>query len=339
MQPDRTNSISVVIPTYNAAPFIGATLESVLAQSRLPDEVIVVDDCSTDQTVEIVQRIAKSAPTRVHVTVMAANSGGPAMPTNVGIEMSKGEMIALLDHDDWMLRGKLDCQAQQLQTHQDVGFVFSDFECLVGSEVRRGMTDLDYSILQANASVEDGAWLLSSRQMVQLQVAYPHLVQSCSNLMFRKSVWAEVGGFDRAAGPITDHKFKLAAATRFPACFLPRVLFRKRMHESNLFTKSYSPQLMHEIAVVGINALRSSGFTEWENTTIAAATRDGLFDGIYACRNARQYRASMWFAWQCFRLFGLQRGLVVRLCKWPFAVARNLLRVHSPAASWGVPAS
>lgn len=93
-------TVSVVIPTYNGARFIRDALESVFAQTQLPDEIIVVDDGSTDDTVEVVKQMTKESPHPVRLIKMTHNSGGPAAPINTGIAAAIGEFIAVLDQDD-----------------------------------------------------------------------------------------------------------------------------------------------------------------------------------------------------------------------------------------------
>ena len=85
-------SVSVVIPAFNAAAFIEATLESVFSQTHLPDEVIVVDDGSTDHTVKVLAKYP--------VKVIRQANGGPARARNTGILASQGDWVAFLDHDD-----------------------------------------------------------------------------------------------------------------------------------------------------------------------------------------------------------------------------------------------
>jgi glycosyltransferase involved in cell wall biosynthesis len=90
--------ISVVIPCYNAAPFLEEALESVLEQSRRPLEVLVVDDRSTDDSFEVAQRYASRHPL-VRVLRHERNQGsGPAR--NTGAEAARGSVIAFLDADD-----------------------------------------------------------------------------------------------------------------------------------------------------------------------------------------------------------------------------------------------
>jgi teichuronic acid biosynthesis glycosyltransferase TuaG len=110
----RRPVVSVVIPAYNAQDYIAATLESVLAQTFEHFEVIVVDDCSRDGTVEIVRNFSSRDP-RVQLMALARNFGAPAGPRNLGVRAAKGEWIAFLDADDVWHRQKLEHQMRVLQ--------------------------------------------------------------------------------------------------------------------------------------------------------------------------------------------------------------------------------
>ena len=90
-------TVSVVIPTYNQAPWIGRTFEALAAQTRMPDQVIVVDDGSTDNTVEIIARLSPTVPFPVDVIRQA--NGGPGAARNRGIEAARGDVVAFTDSD------------------------------------------------------------------------------------------------------------------------------------------------------------------------------------------------------------------------------------------------
>ena len=89
--------ISVVIPTYNTALLIERTIRSVLTQSRQDFEILIVDDCSTDDTLEVVRKIADA---RIRVFRQPENRG-PAAARNRGLAEAKGEYCAFLDGDDY----------------------------------------------------------------------------------------------------------------------------------------------------------------------------------------------------------------------------------------------
>lgn len=88
-------SISVVIPLYNKGPYISRTLNSALSQTKLPGEIIVVDDGSTDGGGEIVQQMNNPL-----IRLVTQENKGVSVARNVGISLAKGELIAFLDADD-----------------------------------------------------------------------------------------------------------------------------------------------------------------------------------------------------------------------------------------------
>jgi len=91
--------VSIIIPLFNAEKYISETIQSVINQSYLNWELIIVDDCSTDKSVDIVYDFEK-IDSRVKLIKSNQNFGGPARPRNIGVENSQGEYIAFLDADD-----------------------------------------------------------------------------------------------------------------------------------------------------------------------------------------------------------------------------------------------
>lgn len=98
-------TISVIMPCYNAAAFIEGALSSLQAQTHKDWECLVVDDCSTDRSVEAVEAIAKSDP-RIRLLRLALNQG-PGGARNAGLSAAKGDWITLLDADDLYEPGRL----------------------------------------------------------------------------------------------------------------------------------------------------------------------------------------------------------------------------------------
>ncbi len=91
-------SVSVVLPTFNAAAFVGRAIRSALDQTEPPLEVIVVDDASTDGTVQTARALGQ-ADDRLRIITLPVN-GGPAAARNVGLAEARGDWIAILDADD-----------------------------------------------------------------------------------------------------------------------------------------------------------------------------------------------------------------------------------------------
>ncbi len=93
-------AISVVIPMHNAEKYVGECLDSLLAQTFQDFEVIVVNDCSTDNSVTVVESYAEKFGGRLKITRTEENSGSPGEPGNLGVDLSRGEYLSLLDNDD-----------------------------------------------------------------------------------------------------------------------------------------------------------------------------------------------------------------------------------------------
>ena len=118
--------ISVVIPLYNKAAEIGATLRSVLCQTQPPREIIVVDDGSTDGSAEIVERMGSWA-----VTLVRRSNGGVSAARNEAMRMASGRWVALLDGDDMWYPDYLKDMASLIARYPDCGAYGSGFyvEC------------------------------------------------------------------------------------------------------------------------------------------------------------------------------------------------------------------
>jgi glycosyltransferase involved in cell wall biosynthesis len=112
--------ISVIIPAYNAEKFIAKTIQSVLDQTCQDFEILVINDESTDRTLEVCQQFTDD---RLRI-ISQPNRGVPGA-RNTGIRAAKGEFIALLDADDIWLPEKLATHVQHLDRHPEVGISFS----------------------------------------------------------------------------------------------------------------------------------------------------------------------------------------------------------------------
>jgi teichuronic acid biosynthesis glycosyltransferase TuaG len=95
--------VSIIIPNYNTELYLGETIDSVIAQSYTNWELLIIDDHSTDKSLEIINGYVNSND-KIKLLMTPENSGGPATPRNIGIDNAKGEYIAFLDSDDtWLL--------------------------------------------------------------------------------------------------------------------------------------------------------------------------------------------------------------------------------------------
>ena len=102
-------AISVIIPMYNAQQYVRECLDSLLAQTFQDFEVIVVDDCSTDNSFAVVKNYMPRFKGRLRLAQTAKNSGGGGyIPRNIGLEMATGEYVYFMDADDFILLSALE---------------------------------------------------------------------------------------------------------------------------------------------------------------------------------------------------------------------------------------
>jgi len=120
---ERETMVSVIIPTYNCARFVGDAIVSALNQRYQNFEVVVIDDGSTDDTRAVVESCQES---RDRVRYIHQENGGVSRARNHGIAKSDGEYLLFLDADDLLLPNSLTELASFLDAHPDTGLVYSD---------------------------------------------------------------------------------------------------------------------------------------------------------------------------------------------------------------------
>jgi glycosyltransferase involved in cell wall biosynthesis len=113
---EQAPRFSVVVPAYNAEATIALTMQSVLSQSCGDFELLVVDDGSTDRTLEVVGELAEKDP---RVRVLSKPNGGCAPARNFGARAARGKFLGLLDSDDSYLSGYLETQDDAIRRHPE----------------------------------------------------------------------------------------------------------------------------------------------------------------------------------------------------------------------------
>jgi glycosyltransferase involved in cell wall biosynthesis len=139
MSPSRSSRISVAMCTYNGERFLPEQLASIAQQTRLPDELVVSDDGSTDRTVAMIREFAASAPYPVRIFENEHNLGSTANFERA-IGLCSGELIALSDQDDIWYPNRLERSEQELAAHAEAGLVFSDADVIDDHGQKQGKT-------------------------------------------------------------------------------------------------------------------------------------------------------------------------------------------------------
>ena len=240
--PGIPGMVSVVIPTYNRAAIIRASIDSVLGQTYTNVEVIVVDDGSHDDTRAVVESFG--APVRY---VYQANRGVSAA-RNLGFANARGEYIALLDSDDQFLPWKLEAQVRVLRGFPDVGMVWTDMMAVNEHgdvlEQKHLRTFYDAHRLARLEEVLNsvgplgGIWPAAPETIANApvyrgdlfsQMLLGNLVHT-STVVLRRERLRRVGGFDTALTHSgEDYEFHLRTCSHGPVAFIDGSSLRYRV--------------------------------------------------------------------------------------------------------------
>jgi glycosyltransferase involved in cell wall biosynthesis len=165
----RRHKLSVALCTYNGERFLAQQLESIAQQLRLPDELIICDDGSTDNTLQIVRDFTKTSPFPIELKVNVKNLGS-TRNFESAIRACHGDFIALCDQDDYWLPEKLSVLETCLIENPDAGLVFSDGaivdENLVPTRGRLRDSNLFTRKLEQRLLSGDAVGVLLQRQVV-----------------------------------------------------------------------------------------------------------------------------------------------------------------------------
>ncbi len=218
--------VSVIIPLYQCEKYIGAAIESVLAQSFTDHEIIVIDDGSTDSG----GRIASSFP---RVKYFRKKHSGIAEARNLALSKAKGELIAFLDADDLWTPDKLELQVSYLREHPDCSIVFCRYQ---------NFTDI---------AEPD----LNERQKQVMEKEIPLcLTAAC----IRKDLFSTYGLFNEsyAFGEDTEWLARLQVSLVDLDHKIDKALYLRRIHENNISITHKGMNENERYAIIA-NAIRS----------------------------------------------------------------------------------
>ena len=218
--------VSVVITTYNRASLLPRAVDSVLAQTYEDYELVIVDDCSTDDTPEVMRTFADS---RIRAIRHADNMGQSAA-VNTGIRLARGEYIAFLDDDDEWVDQKLQRQVETLAASDPrVGLVYTWFDYVdaTGSVRRAGR----------RCAISGDVW----ENLLGWEYPAP-----TSAYLVRAKAAREIGGFDEALTILTDRDFLTRLSRQWRVAVVREVLML--MHEGQHVRTAQRPGALEGIA-------------------------------------------------------------------------------------------
>ena len=264
----HSTSVAAVIPAYNSSRFIRRALDSVVNQTRPPDEVIVVDDGSTDDTAEVIA----SYPC---VRYIHQNNAGVSVARNTGIQAAQSEWIAFLDHDDEWLPDKIE-RMTAAAMENDCGVVYSDF-----------WSDQNGKRTRVRCIPPERLW-------PSIRYKNPFVP---SVVMIRRSLLLEVGGFrplaHGASAEDWELNVRLAGVTKFVRVPEPLAVYHVHSGNAGLDERRFLPDILTIVDTTLISGLKGPARWVCHQRLICTAY---TFAAIAARSNGRPASGYLWRA-------------------------------------------
>ncbi|PKM51931.1 MAG: glycosyl transferase [Firmicutes bacterium HGW-Firmicutes-7] len=211
--------ISVVIPSFNHEKYIAQAIESVLFQTFGDFELLIGDDCSKDQSREIINNYKDS---RIKTYFLEEHLGAVEILEFL-IRQSKGDAIALLNSDDYWLQGKLEKQYEIIQTHPELGACFTWADII--DENNTKSNDLLFADLLKHKNRSQGKWLQ--------RFFYKANCLCHPSILINKKVYNELGYYKHYLRQLPDLDMWVRLIKKYPIHMLEETLVIHRRHGSN----------------------------------------------------------------------------------------------------------
>jgi glycosyltransferase involved in cell wall biosynthesis len=255
--------VSVVIPAYNREKTIEKAIASVLNQTVKPLEVIVVDDKSTDSTVEIVQSLCKEYSI-IKLICLKKNSGAQAA-RNCGIKAAKGEWIAFLDSDDEWLENKLEIQTEVVTENPQYDLYYGDYY-----EKRNGK--LKYK----NCKLKRGKFDYTVSVLVSSKILF-------QTMLVRKKALEDIGLLDEGVPSYQEWDTSIRLSINHKIYYIHKPMFIYNIYDGDTISNDLTRDMK------GFNyVILSNRELYYKYVGINAATV--YYEGMYGrCRDKKMY--------------------------------------------------
>lgn len=222
-------SISVVVPTFNRSYVIHETLDCIIGQTRKVDEIIVVDDGSTDETRSVLARYGD----QLHV--ISIQNSGDLVARNVGLQAAKGDLVAFCDDDDFWREDYISSMANFWELYTKPICAYSNFsEVIDGKWSYRSKFDKAPDGYWSKLDIIDGDYAQFTDPVVRELIAFQPFFTSC--LMVDRKRFLALGGWDEGVSRMIgcDFATALRAAEHPPIGIMRRPVVGIRKHAGNI---------------------------------------------------------------------------------------------------------
>jgi glycosyltransferase involved in cell wall biosynthesis len=225
---------SVIVPNYNHARFLRRRIDTILAQTFQDFELILLDDCSTDESRSILREYASDP--RVRMEFSDVNSGNPFKQWNKGVRLAQGKYVWIAESDDYADERFLERLVPLFESNPKMQFAYCRSWCV--TEGNR----LDGSAETHSAGLDHISWTADycedGREVCRKYIVRANIVHNASAVLFRKAVYEQVGGADETLRLCGDWKLWAAMSLTGKVAYLSEPLNYFRFHGASVRNKS-----------------------------------------------------------------------------------------------------
>lgn len=202
--------VSIVLPTYNGEKYLNESIQSILDQTYENFELIIVDDCSTDSTPSILDRI-QNKDKRIHVYRNTKNKKLPAS-LNYGFSKSRGKYLTWTSDDNIFEKNAISNMVRVLENNQNIGLVFSKMEYI--DENSNSFNEFSETVISLN------------------EIKYKNIVGAC--FLYTREVYKTIGEYNVERFLVEDYDYWLRISRHFEFFYLDKILYKYRKHKNSL---------------------------------------------------------------------------------------------------------
>jgi glycosyltransferase involved in cell wall biosynthesis len=304
-------TVSVVIPTYNRAAFLGPAVASIREQTLPCNEIVIVDDGSTDDTEAVVATLGPG------IRYVRQSNAGPAVARNRGIRETQTDLVGFLDTDDRWLPEKLALQVEVMKRHPSVALVCADMA--IEDDSGKQLVDSNFEKRGMKRLFEDldGKPIPDApRRLLEINFV------NTSTTLIRRDVLVALNSFDDRLRYGEDLELWLRIAAKHDLACLPSVQEIRVEHATNV-TKSIEPMLLDYVRRAEIVGEWASGLLPAWGTTAADYLADSLNDLGYWYFSQDRLVDARRALWRSFRTRPTARALGYGTASWlpPWLIA------------------
>jgi glycosyltransferase involved in cell wall biosynthesis len=307
--------VSIIVPNYNHARFLQRRIESVLRQTFQDFEVILLDDCSTDDSRSILSQY--SGDPRVRIEFNELNSRSTFRQWNKGVRLTHGKYVWIAESDDYADERMLERLVAVLEAEPKVALAYCRSWRVSADDQLEGFADESYL-----ANLDQPRWkadfFADGREECRNYLVQCNTVLNASSVLFRKAVYERVGGADESLLLCGDWKLWASIALTGDLAYLAEPLNYFRVHDESVRSKS---------TLTGLTAAEYLQVTRWmlAQVTPTEATREKLCDTLSmlwvpAMMSTHVPFGRKWAILQSAR--AIDHDLIRRVCHPAFVVLR-----------------